>query len=58
MPGPSPAFEANDLDASAAIDRERADALRIEADALDKAAADKRAKAEELRNQATQERPR
>lgn len=47
----SPAFEANDLDASAAIDRERADALRLEADALDEAAAAKRAKAVELRRQ-------
>ncbi len=57
------AFEANDLDASAAIDLERADALRREAaalesqvralrrgaDKLDKAAAAKRAKAAGLR---------
>lgn len=60
MPRPSPAFEANDLDASAAIDLERAAALRAEADGLDKAAATKRARAEELRKQAeaTQERSR
>jgi hypothetical protein len=43
------AFEANDLEASAAIDRERADALRREADALDERAAAKREKAAELR---------
>lgn len=59
------AFEANDLDASAAIDMERADALRREATALrrqaaalhrevgalTKRASGKRAKAAELRRQ-------
>jgi DNA repair exonuclease SbcCD ATPase subunit len=43
------AKEANDLDASAAIDRERAESLRKEAETLDKAANDKRAKAADLR---------
>ncbi len=42
-------FQANDLDASAAIDMERADALRGEIAALEKRAAEKRANAAELR---------
>jgi len=34
MKAPSPGFQANDLDASAAIDMERADTLRVQALAL------------------------
>jgi hypothetical protein len=49
MKAPGPGFQANDLDASAAIDMERADALRREADALEQRATEKRSKAAELR---------
>lgn len=63
MSAPSPGFQANDLDASAALDLERADTLRRDATALrkkaaalrreivalTKRAAKKRAKATELR---------
>ena len=45
------AMQANDLEASAAIDKERADALRRKAEALDKTADGKRARAAELRRQ-------
>jgi hypothetical protein len=44
-------FEANDLDASAAIDMERADALRQEAAALVDRATEKRARAAGLRRE-------
>ena len=52
MKAPSAGVQANDLEASAAIDLERADTLRREADALTRRATDKRAKAAALRNQA------